>query len=355
MIEWGIFVLGFAYLSYLIYENYRLKYIRKSFRHIIHVNGTRGKSTVTRMIGAVLRQNNVKVWTKVTGTLPLIIDENGNEMVIKRLGNPTIKEQMRLMKKAYKANIDVLVVECMAISPPYLHMSQHRMLQADIGVMTNVRHDHEEVMGSSIEAIAQTLGLTIPKAGWLFLHEKDYPLFQAKAEALGTKVQRVNTQEQTDYIQENQQLALAVSAFLNVPHTQASLAIEAMVPDIGVFAKYVRNNSTFINGFSINDADSIWMHYKRIVKNYPDETITIILNNRSDRPIRAKQHLHLLKHMESTTVYVAGAYYGWFKLALKQHNVRSIKDFTCKESLIFGIGNFKHAGEEIMNYYMKGD
>ena len=42
----------------------------------IHVNGTRGKSSVTRLIGAGLREGNIKTITKVTGTFPRLILEN---------------------------------------------------------------------------------------------------------------------------------------------------------------------------------------------------------------------------------------------------------------------------------------
>ncbi|MCL4278741.1 MAG: poly-gamma-glutamate synthase PgsB, partial [Ignavibacteriaceae bacterium] len=34
----------------------------------VHINGTRGKSSVTRLIGAALRESGIKTITKVTGT-----------------------------------------------------------------------------------------------------------------------------------------------------------------------------------------------------------------------------------------------------------------------------------------------
>ena len=41
----------------------------------IHVNGSRGKSSVTRLIAAGLRAGGLKTLAKTTGTAPLIIDE----------------------------------------------------------------------------------------------------------------------------------------------------------------------------------------------------------------------------------------------------------------------------------------
>lgn len=46
------------------------------------------------------------------------------------------------------------MIECMALQPEYQRCAQHRILQADVGVITNVRHDHADVMGDSLPEIA---------------------------------------------------------------------------------------------------------------------------------------------------------------------------------------------------------
>ncbi|SVE24307.1 uncharacterized protein METZ01_LOCUS477161, partial [marine metagenome] len=51
----------------------------------IHVNGSRGKSSVTRLVAAGLRSGGLKVLAKTTGSAPRIIDENGKDLVIHRL------------------------------------------------------------------------------------------------------------------------------------------------------------------------------------------------------------------------------------------------------------------------------
>ncbi|MFA5290445.1 MAG: hypothetical protein WC351_05330, partial [Candidatus Izemoplasmatales bacterium] len=74
MIEYVALGLGFIYIGFLFLEKMTLKQKRQRIQHIIHVNGIRGKSTVTRLIGAVLRDAGYKTMTKVTGTKPIIID-----------------------------------------------------------------------------------------------------------------------------------------------------------------------------------------------------------------------------------------------------------------------------------------
>ena len=66
----------------------------------IHVNGTRGKSSVTRLIGAALRQGGFKTITKVTGTYPRLILEDGTETNIYRKTEANIIEQLSVIKLA---------------------------------------------------------------------------------------------------------------------------------------------------------------------------------------------------------------------------------------------------------------
>jgi len=54
----------------------------------IHVNGTRGKSSITRLIAAGLRAGERRVVAKTTGTKPRIILEDGREIPIDVLGRP---------------------------------------------------------------------------------------------------------------------------------------------------------------------------------------------------------------------------------------------------------------------------
>ena len=65
----------------------------------IHINGTRGKSSVTRLIGAGLRAGGISTITKVTGTFPRLILENGEEVNIYRKEQPNIIEQLSELEK----------------------------------------------------------------------------------------------------------------------------------------------------------------------------------------------------------------------------------------------------------------
>ena len=77
----------------------------------IHVNGSRGKSSVTRLIAAGLRSGGLKTIAKTTGTSPRIIDENGNDKKIHRLRSASIGEQIKFIRYFSKYKPDALVME----------------------------------------------------------------------------------------------------------------------------------------------------------------------------------------------------------------------------------------------------
>ena len=141
----------------------------------IHVNGTRGKSSVTRLIGAALNEGGIKTITKVTGTYPRLILEDGTESVIHRKTDANIIEQLGIVKYAAERSANAIVIECMALEPQYQSITETKMIHATIGVITNVRLDHVDIMGYTLPEIASVLGRTIPKNQHFFTAENRIP------------------------------------------------------------------------------------------------------------------------------------------------------------------------------------
>src|SRR5215470_7286690 len=83
----------------------------------IHVAGTRGKSTTTRLIAAGLRAGGFRVVAKTTGTEPRLIRPDGSEVAWPRRGPAAVREQTRFFAEAARTGVEVAVVECMAIRP----------------------------------------------------------------------------------------------------------------------------------------------------------------------------------------------------------------------------------------------
>ena len=77
----GIVALYFAYSIYL-QEKHRKSMMQ--FTHRIHVNGIRGKSSVTRLIAATLREGGIKTAAKTTGTAARILVDHEYDTPVPR-------------------------------------------------------------------------------------------------------------------------------------------------------------------------------------------------------------------------------------------------------------------------------
>jgi poly-gamma-glutamate synthase PgsB/CapB len=270
----------------------------------IHINGTRGKSSVTRLVGAGLRAGGITTITKVTGTFPRLILEDGTETYIYRKSDPNILEQLSIVKYAARKKVHALVMECMALQPQFQWITENQMVHANIGVMTNVRLDHVDVMGHTLPEIAETLGKTIPKNEHLFTAENIiHNKLQQIAGKKNTQFHRVDASDITaeemagfSYIEhrENVALALAICEHLGVDRNTALKGMHWAIPDEGVLKRFTikeyGKELSFFNAFAANDPDSTLMIWRMIRDEIGfDGTKIVLLNTRQDRLDRARQ------------------------------------------------------------------
>lgn len=271
----------------------------------IHVNGIRGKSSVTRLLAGVLREGGYLTVGKTTGSAARVILPDGQEEPIKRSGAPTINEQLQIVATYADRGVEALVIECMAVRPLYQKYSQDYIVCSDITVITNVREDHQEEMGETLEEIADSLALTIPRNGILITAE-DRPHLRRRlaerAQERGSVVMFADPASVSDedmrgfdYLQfkENVATGLAVAELAGVPRQVALTGMWKSVPDIGV----VRIRTYDINGkkvtwiplFAANDRESVVTTLHMLAARFtPDSAVVGILNNRRDRGRRAE-------------------------------------------------------------------
>jgi poly-gamma-glutamate synthase PgsB/CapB len=275
----------------------------------IHVNGTRGKSSVTRLIGAALRENGIPTITKVTGTYPRLILENGCEVAIYRKAGANIIEQLSIIRFASNRKAQAIVMECMALQPQYQWITEMKMLHSTIGVITNVRLDHIDIMGYTLPEITEALGNTIPKNQHLFTAEKVmFNKLKEISEKRNTTIHLADENSVTEeemkgfgYIEhkENVALALAISEHLGIDRKVALKGMYKAIPDAGalrlsrvnVFQKQIN----FFNAFAANDPQSTLMIWEKIKNEIGLRGVKIILlNTRQDRLDRAKQLIGMI-------------------------------------------------------------
>ena len=161
----GFILLVVMLLLILIYLGYESITHNRRLKQIpirIHVNGTRGKSSVARLIAAGVRAGGYRTVAKTTGTLARLIDVDGKEQPIYRVGFTNIAEQIDVIKWAHKQQAEAIIIECMALQPLLQSLCELKIVKATHGVLTNARPDHLDVMGPTERDVVKALAATVP-------------------------------------------------------------------------------------------------------------------------------------------------------------------------------------------------
>ena len=297
------------YISFVVYWRAQQSAHEKRLRTYkvrVHVNGIRGKSTVTRLIAGVLREAGYRTVAKTTGSAAATIDLDGNDVPIPRRGPANVREQQDIIAQWEELSPDALVIECMALQPKYQEWAERMAIRAHIGVITNVREDHQDVMGETLPEIAVSLAHMCPTNGHLITAEYDprlQALLEAEAAKRGSKLivadpSRLGEAEMArfDYLafKDNVAIGLAVADLLGIDEQTALRGMWNATGDIGVVRLQrltLRERPVvWANLFAVNDRESMVISMDMLEAHCTDRTVKIgILNNRYDRERRAEQ------------------------------------------------------------------
>jgi poly-gamma-glutamate synthase PgsB/CapB len=367
----------------------------------IHVNGSRGKSSVTRLIAAGLRAGGIRTLAKTTGTLPRIIDHEGREIAIVREQRANVIEQVKIIRFMDKHHPQAIVIECMAVLPEYQWLCERQLIRSQIGVITNARLDHINEMGRFREQITHSLANTCPKNGVLYTSEKcNFEILAEAARKMNSQIFRVGGQGVTAddmrgfaYIEHpaNVGLALAVCEQAGVERKTALNGMYTTIPDAGALrvARCIKYESAsfvddkkrkvgegrelfFINAMAANDPESTLEIWKQVsVLFAPLETVIVLLNSRADRQDRSMQLIemlvgsiqfdkvvltgenpikfeqYLLKNKVPADKIIA---LGWHKPEVVYNKLFSLVEH---QGIVMGIGNVGAGGLDIFRYFYK--
>lgn len=303
----GIVILSATLIAVLIFWwKERLDYNQqlRCLKLRIYVNGIRGKSTVTRLIAGVLREAGIRTVGKTTGSAAMVLLPDGKEVAIDRKSSPTIMELFKTAQQYATDGIEAIVFETMALLPANQIASQELLVKGNINVITNVREDHQDVMGETLEEIADTMSLTIPHNGILITAEDRFHLrerLRINAEARGSTLVYADPSLISDaelagfnYLsfRENIAIGIAVAEILGIPRTTAIRGMWNARPDVGVVsvqrARWQGKEILWIPLFAVNDRESTIISVDALKPYYhPGATRIGILNNRYDRADRA--------------------------------------------------------------------
>lgn len=350
----------------------------------VNVNGTRGKSTATRLITGILQEAGYKVIGKTTGTAARMIywDKEEEKPIKRKIEGPNIKEQIKVIKEAADYGAEALVCECMAVHPEYQKVYQEKMIKANIGVIVNVLEDHLDVMGPTTDEIAEAFTSTIPYKGHLVISDGPYAeYFKKIAKKRKTKVIVADTSKVTeeylrkfDYVifPQNVALGLAFAEAMGIDEETAKRGMLKAHPDPGVLRIHdigVDKPLYFVNGFAANEAAStlaIWERIKEL--GYPTDNSVLIMNCRPDRVDRTEQFAEdVFPYIEADSLIVIGertepVVKGFEKGKYPIKNLLRFENYTAEQiyeyliqnhsnTIVFGVGNLHGSGEPLCKLF----
>ncbi len=270
----------------------------KAIRIRVHVNGTRGKSTVVAYIAAALRASGKRTFAKITGIRPTLLLPDGASEIIRRRGPARVQEQFSTIRRAARSGAECLVLECMSIDPE-LQRLESRFFVPEVYVITNIREDHGETMGRTAEERAEAVLSAIPRNSVVVAGPGVCP--EILAASAGEKGSRVIIAKASGdrrigplpdgVLEENVAIACAAAEAAGIDFDSA---LRGSLDFLGTGAERPVELAgdgcviRFIDGFAVNDVESAerFVGYWRRKMAY-EGGATVLLNTRSDRPTRS--------------------------------------------------------------------
>ena len=251
----------------------------------ILVTGTRGKSSLVRLLHAGLSACGLRTWARVTGVLPRELSPGGAR-VIRRVAPASFLE-MRWWLGQIPEVADAIVMENSAVSPD-LQGAAARWLSPTLLVWTTLRSDHEDAWGPGVEAAAQALLRGVPE-GTPVAAGPEAVRVRGALEARRCPLTLAPAAE--SFREGNLQLALAAlgMALGAEPPAPAEEAMRALAPDIADFRVLGEGEDLLAAAFSANDVESTGRLFQETGWD-PEET-TLLYHHRLDRPMRLRVFL----------------------------------------------------------------
>jgi poly-gamma-glutamate synthase PgsB/CapB len=372
------------FLLFLVWERLALS---RSLRRIplrIAVTGTRGKSSVSRLLASILREDGRKVLAKTTGSQATILLPDGSQRELDRSVPPSILEQIPLVRRAARLKADCLIAEVMSIHPENHYVECRHILQPHIVAVTNVRRDHTEAMGETEDQIASVLSLDICPQSTVFLPENEnHESFRAEALRCGARLLTVAAGTSAAWLQaapellelefsDNLDLVHAIATHLGISRKIIIDGIRTARRDLGMLRIWRHRPDAgdrtcyLVNAFAANDPDSTLRVLSKagaLLQGNAGNTIGI-LNLRADRVPRTVQWICALKSGaldRFARLYVTGPAAGLVRRrvpgvqVLKAASPEAMMRIVCRGApdgaLIFGFGNVKGSGRLLIEYW----
>ena len=307
----------------------------------ILVAGSRGKSSVARLLHTSMNAQGLNTYARITGVVPRELGPLGIRSISRSAGAHV--EEMRWWLRRVPVSAGGIVLENSAISAEFQSLAG-RWLRPDVTVLTNTLPDHQELWGTSSASAAEVLVAGIPKTTRLVL-----PIELGSDEYLVELLNRRHCEltfsepaieAGQGYRAVNTGLALTTLECLGFERASALEAMLDMPPDRYDFHVARCGGAELAMAFSANDITSTRNLFRSLT--WSKAETRIIYNHRADRPGRFKSFVEWLGQSHWREVLIIGDKPGkrpGSARYLKVDNEQGLLRLFQPGDRIFGCGN----------------
>ena len=254
------------------------------------VIGTRGKSTLARLLHAAFLACGIRCHARITGVVPRQLGPDGTMTPILRTYGGHVAE-MRWWLRSLPDKAEAVVLENSAVAPE-LQPLAGRWLRPEVVVLTNVLADHFEAWGPSQRQAAEVLLKGVPEGCTVIAPAEVLAREDVNAALGGANCRAVASRPETgeafpDAASQNLSLALTVCDHLGLCRERVLPALRGLPPDLADFRVLRVEGAQLAFAFSANDPESSLSLFRSL--GWAAKRTDLLYNHRTDRPARLKE------------------------------------------------------------------
>lgn len=248
----------------------------------ILVTGSRGKSSLVRLIFAGISAAGLNARGRITGVLPRELLPGGERLIVRN--SPGHIEEMRWWLKQIPNGTDAVIMENSGVSPELQPLAA-RWLKPSLIVLTNAREDHQEIWGRGREAAEDALLRGIPEGVPLVIGGEAASSSRLREILERRRSPLAVAEDYENFRLANLSLAKKALEVIRLSGAEADRAMELLRPDVGDFRIFFMDGgASLAAAFSANDVTSTELLFSSL--GWKEEETTLLFSDRPDRPER---------------------------------------------------------------------
>lgn len=275
----------------------------------ILVTGTRGKSSLVRLIHHGLISCGLKAYSRITGVLPRSLEPTRTRIISRT--SPASYREILWWLSTIPSDAQAIVLENSAVSPE-LQPAAMNWLNPTLTVITNTRPDHQDSWGYSPSSARQAI-----------------------MKGVSPDAPAISGEDTPDYLEGNISLAMKALELSGV-----NVACEVLVslgPDIADFGIFGADDDLTACAFSANDTLSTEMLFAST--GWACEHTTLLYHHRPDRRARLKVFTQWIAARNWRDVVFTSQGHSFFMRTLRIKSASDFVKWRKGRGRIFACGN----------------